>query len=75
MTFDSPKSALATGFGAIGLAVLAVLAVAALIALNWALASVIVFLGLNAIGGFGLSFAQVIGIGLLLSAVTPTVSK
>lgn len=38
---------------------------------NWAITSLIVFLGLNFIGDFGFNFAQIIGIGYLLAFVKP----
>lgn len=71
MTFNSPKSAATAGLGAVGFVFLFV----AIFALSWAIASGLTAIALNTIGGFGLSFAKVVGIGLLLAVVTSNSSK
>lgn len=42
--------------------------------LNIAASAFFVFLGLNMIAGFGLSFAQVVGIGFVLAQAAPSVT-
>jgi hypothetical protein len=74
--FSSPKNAAVAGLGAVGAVVLTVLAFVVIFALGWAFSAALVALFLNVIGGFGLSFAQVVGLGGLLAVSTAgTASK
>lgn len=47
-------------------------AIVAFAALNIAISTAIVAFALNVVAGFGFSFAQCVGFGLLLATVSPT---
>lgn len=55
--------------GGIGVAVIAALIFALVFLVSWVFASVICYLGLNALAGFGFNFAQIIGIAVPVAYV------